>query len=133
MKKSSAVVLQLVSAVAAMALSVGCGSQPTHQKVCADASGNAVEPEKCEQEDTRRAQTVQGGSHHHHTYVPLYNWYYGPYSAPVSPGQRLPVSGFTTSAPTGKGVSVSSPSRSSSVRGGFGSSARPSGGSSFGG
>ena len=115
MKKSKAVPVSLVASVAALALASGCGSRPyTHQRVCGDAMGIAVEPEKCEQELPQP---------HAHGYVPLYHWYYGPYGRSYPVG--APLAGASLNAPTGSGVRIASPS--STTRGGFGSSAQSSG------
>lgn len=117
MRKSRSVPVQIVSMVASMALAAGCGS-PTHQKLCGDNKGVAVEPEKCEQE-------VKAATTHGHGYVPMYHWYYAPYGRSYAPGS--PLTGASMAAPTGKGVHIASPS--SPVRGGFGGSARHSFGS----
>jgi hypothetical protein len=106
-----------------MALALGCGSskpapEPTHQKVCGDEAGRTVDWTKCEEEEQRRAQSQRRGGH----FVPLYFWYYGPFSG-RTPAVGTPLSGFSRVPPTGSGVRIASP-----TRGGFGSSARPSSG-----
>ena len=120
MKKTAVVRLQLLSAMSSLALAFGCGTQPTHSKVCGDDRGLAVELEKCE-EEARRYQNSQraGGGH---AYVPLYHWYYGPYGR-TYPGTGSTLNGFSRTMPAGAGVSIGHPS---TTRGGFGSSSRPS-------
>ena len=120
MKKTTVVRLQVLSAMSSLALALGCGTQPTHSKVCGDDAARAVEFEKCEEEARRyhNSRRADGG----HAYVPLYHWYYGPY------GRRYPatgstLNGFSRKTPTGKGVTIGHPSV---TRGGFGSSSRPS-------
>jgi len=123
MKKTTVVRLQLLSAMSSLALALGCGTQPTHSKVCGDDGGRAVELEKCEEEARRYhgSRRADGG----HAYTPLYHWYYGPH------GRRYPatgstLSGFSRTMPSGQGVTIGHPS---ATRGGFGSTARPSYGS----
>lgn len=111
MKRSQHAPVKLLSAVAAMALTAGCG-RPTHQQVCGDASGVVVDPVKCE-EESRRPHGVG--------FLPLYAWYYGPYGRAYPPGSSL--KDASPVRPTGNGVKVASPSR-----GGFGTSARSASG-----
>jgi hypothetical protein len=111
MKRSKAVPLGVVATVASLALTAGCGKSPTHRKVCGDANGIAVEPEKCD-EQARHAR----GPH----YVPLYHWYYGPYGRNYSVGS--PLTGLSRTIPTGSGVRIAEP-----VRAGFGGSAHAAG------
>ena len=120
MRKSGTVSVQIVSAVASLALAAGCGSRtPTHQKACGDDTGRTVDWSKCEEE----ARKYEESRTHGHGYVPLYHWYYGPYRAP-RPVVGEPLAGFSRVQPTGPGVRIASPA---SARGGFGSTARPSG------
>jgi hypothetical protein len=121
-KKSRAVSVPLVASVAALAVASGCGSSnPTHQRLCGDAKGIAVEVEKCEQE-VRQTQP------HGHGYMPLYHYYYAPVGRSYPVGS--PLSGASLTAPSGPGVRVAAPSHGSpsshTVRGGFGSSAHSS-------
>ena len=73
MKKTAVVRLQLLSAMSSLALAFGCGTQPTHSKVCGDDRGLAVE-------DCRSVKKRPGGSRipsalaGGHAYVPLYRW-----------------------------------------------------------
>ena len=113
MRKSKSVPVRIASVVASMALAAGCGTKPTHQTICGDTNGRAVEPEKCDDE----ARRPRGAG-----YVPFYHWYYAPYGRSYPPGSTL--SDATRSLPTGKGVRVAAP-----VRGGFGGTARTSFGS----
>jgi hypothetical protein len=111
MKKTAMVRLQLLSAMSSLALAFGCGTQPTHSKVCGDDAGREIELEKCE-EDARRYQNSRrtDGSH---AYVLLYHWYYGPHGRRyLATGSTL--QGFSRTMPTGKGVSISYPSAGSS-------------------
>ena len=128
MKKSSSVSVRLVSAVSSLALALGCGSpkppqaaessQPTHQKECGDEAGRTVDWTKCEEESKKSDEARRSGI----GYLPLYFWYYGPFSGrTMAPG--TPLTGYSRVPPTGNGVRIANPT----VRGGFGSSARPSG------
>ena len=113
MRKSKSVPVTIASVVASMALASGCGTKPTHQTLCGDNEGRAVETEKCEEE----ARRPRG-----HGFIPLYHWYYAPYGRTYPAGSAL--SDATRTFPTGKGVRVAGP-----VRGGFGGTARTSFGS----
>jgi hypothetical protein len=113
-KKSAAVGVKIVSAVSSLALTLGCGTRPTHQKVCGDNQSFAIEPEKCVEEERKQEEARRGA----HPYVPLYRWHYGPYGKSYPPGSRL--TEFSRDVPSGHGVRIAEP-----VRGGFGSSARP--------
>ena len=115
MRKSQSVPVRIASVVASMALASGCGTKPTHQTLCGDNDGRAVEAEKCH-EEVRRSHG--GGS----GYVPLYHWYYAPFGRTYPPGASL--SDATRTMPAGKGVRVAAP-----ARGGFGGTARTSFGS----
>lgn len=119
MKRSASVTHSVLSAVAAMALSAGCGSPYRYQQVCADANGNVVDQQRCQDESQRWNQYV----HIHHNglgYLPLYHWYYPPYGARYAVGSRLaPNTPTAVPASSGGRVAYASPT----VRGGFGESA----------
>ena len=123
MRKSSSVSVRMVSAVSSLALALGCGSskppqqaQPTHQKECGDDGGRTVDWTQCEEESRKSDEARRSGIN----YVPLYFWYYGPFSGrTLAPG--TPLNGFSRVPPTGSGVRIANPT----VRGGFGSSTQP--------
>jgi hypothetical protein len=116
MKKSAAIRVPLVSALAAAALAAGCGSSSQAQgwQTCVDrAAGTAVAQQYCD--DEARRPSAPG-------YTPHYFWYYYPHSyywnAPTI-GSRVPVGGSYSARPF-----ASTPmARTGVVRGGFGSTA----------
>lgn len=130
MKKSRAIDLSLVCAVAAAAMAAGCGSpKPATSatatgswEACVDNNQTVVDRQKCD-EETRTPHAAG--------YVPFYRYYYYP-STGMSPvlGSRLTGGSFTrpTGGVSGGGANgaVSSPNV---VRGGFGASAGESAGS----
>jgi hypothetical protein len=108
MKRSASVRLVLVQGIAAAALAAGCGS-PGSTRSCVDRAGIVADQSKCVEEN-RRPRTAG--------YVPYYHWYYvGGRSYVPRVGMRAPSGGSLT--PDVGGASHSS----STVRGGFGSSA----------
>jgi hypothetical protein len=118
MKKSGAVHVPLVSALAAAALAAGCGSRsPQAQgwQTCVDrASGTSVAQQYCDDESARPATPGYG---------PHYFWYYYPHSyywnAPVL-GSPVPAGGSYSARPF---ASAPMARTGSVVRGGFGSTA----------
>jgi hypothetical protein len=109
MKRSKAVVLTLIPAVAAWFAS--CSRQPplpTHQQICADQDNRIVDDDYCS--DRRRGAYVDGRSYPHH-------WYWMPYRAGGYP-IGMPMSGGSYVAPSGSGVRVGT---GHVVTGGFGS------------
>jgi hypothetical protein len=119
MKRSQAVELRILPAVAAAALAMGCGSpanqtrQQTADRYCMDQSKSLVELTKCEEETSRRRPG--------HPYIPLYAWVYGPHG--WRPGMHIGGNPHFSRVPPG---SLTAPHpASNTVRGGFGSSARP--------
>jgi len=118
MKKSRAVRVPLVSALAAAALAAGCGSSPPPQQgwqTCVDRpSGTAVEQQYCDQEGTRLGTPG---------YVPHYFWYYYPrahYSYGPVIGSRVPEGGSYSATPF---ASTPMSRTGAVVRGGLGSTA----------
>lgn len=117
MKRSPVVELRILPAVAAAALAMGCGSpanqrQPTTSRYCMDQSKNLVELTKCEEETARHP--YRGSS-----YVPLYGYVYGPHG--WRPGMHIGGNSQFSRTPG----TLTAPQPSNTVRGGFGSSARP--------
>jgi hypothetical protein len=121
MKRSGGVPIGIVAWVSSLALAMGCGAPdppPTHERLCGDVNGNRVDDQKCIEEQQRGAQGSYGGGYH-----PLYFWHYGPYGRSYPMGGSLYSAGASRVMPTGPGVRVGS----STVRGGFGGTARGSG------
>jgi hypothetical protein len=121
MKKSRAVPLSLVSSLAAAAMAAGCGSHAQGWQTCVDRGSNvAVDRKYC---DDEWGQTRPVG------YVPHYHWYYYPrgyYGYGPAIGSPVPLGGTYGTAPIASvpmSRSGSAGSHSSSVRGGFGSTA----------
>ncbi len=131
MKKSAAVDLSLVCAVAAAALAAGCGSRPTTNtkapgasggwESCVDQNQKVVDSQNCVDESRRP---------HGAGYVPFYRYYYYPSRELVPPiGSPATGGSFTRLAPGGSAGNANSGGATSSVtRGGFGSSASASAG-----
>jgi hypothetical protein len=116
MKRSPAIDLRILPAVAAAALAMGCGSpanqrQRTVDRYCMDQSKNLVELTKCEEETSRNR----------HPYVPLYAWVYVPNG--WRPGMHIGGNPSFSRVPAGEVVRPHT--GGGSMRGGFGSSARP--------
>lgn len=115
MKRSAAVAIGLVQAVAAAALSAGCGSRhggaEQSWENCVDQQGQVVDDQQCHQE---QPQWSRPG------YRPYYHWYYTRGGQPLGIGH--PAFGGSLVRPAA-GVSVSHGSSSghSVSRGGFGS------------
>jgi len=112
MKRTASIDLRIVPAIVAAALAAGCGSpsnQTAFARYCMDEAKTLVELEKCEREHERgRSGGVPTAA--------LYHWVYGPRGVPI--GTRIGGNpSFSRTAP-------SAPA-SSTVPGGFGSSARP--------
>jgi hypothetical protein len=127
MKRSAHVSHNIVTAVASMALSFGCGggnrngATGSYQQVCGDTNQQVVEVERCEAESKRwneHRQTHAGGT----GFVPLYHWYYAPYGGNYAVGSRLAPN--TPHVYPGGGARVAP--ASGTVRGGFGASAHGS-------
>lgn len=130
MKKSQAITLWMVPAVAALATSC---SDPTHRQVCLDPNQVAVEGVRCEQEDKREDEARRSGTGASAAYVPMYRHYYYPYGYGAVPlGQKVSPDimnhgTFLRLTVTGSGrpATIARPAGST---GGFGSSSSTVGG-----
>jgi hypothetical protein len=119
MKRSQAIAIGIVQAVAAAALAAGCGSRATTTQTerdwenCVDRNGQVVNDQQCRQEQPRYGTSG---------YVPYYHWYYTRGYRPLGIG--IPATGGTVTRPSSLGGlgAGSHPASSPSVtRGGFGS------------